>query len=158
MRAELAAARAELDLADERYARAVALSDASEFALERAVRRHGWGRVLRARRQRREATVQFRAAHDAFVELGAEPFRAAVAEDLATVGVRGLATTPQSPLAFTDREQDVVALARRGLTNRGIADELYVSQKAVEYHLRNIYGKVGVRTRRELLALDLPTV
>jgi ATP/maltotriose-dependent transcriptional regulator MalT len=157
VRALLASARRELDEADELFAQALAITDASDVALERALLHHEWGRVLRARKQRREATDQFRAAHEAFVALGAEPFRRAVEEDLATYGVRGLATSSRSSLTFTDREQDVLALVSQGLSNRAIAGELYVSEKAVEYHLRNIYGKVGVRTRRELLALDLAT-
>ena len=59
------------------------------------------------------------------------------------------------PLAvgLTEREQDVVALVRKGLTNREIAAEMYVSEKAVEYHLRNVYGKLGITSRRELRAV-----
>jgi DNA-binding NarL/FixJ family response regulator len=53
-------------------------------------------------------------------------------------------------LEFTDRESDVVALVAKGMTNREVAEELYVSEKAVEYHLRNIFGKLGIRSRREL--------
>lgn len=46
----------------------------------------------------------------------------------------------------------MVALVRRGMTNREIAVEMYVSEKAVEYHLRNVYSKLGVGSRRELRA------
>ena len=41
-------------------------------------------------------------------------------------------------------------LAARGLTNREIADRLYLSEKAVEYHLGHVFGKLGLRSRREL--------
>ena len=58
----------------------------------------------------------------------------------------------RSPLDLTPREQDVVTLVVQGKTNREVADELFVSEKAVEYHLRNVYGKVGVSSRRELRA------
>jgi DNA-binding NarL/FixJ family response regulator len=57
-------------------------------------------------------------------------------------------------LDFTEREQDVVALARKGLTNNEVAGEMYVSEKAVEYHLRNVYDKLGISSRRELRALS----
>jgi DNA-binding NarL/FixJ family response regulator len=43
-----------------------------------------------------------------------------------------------------------VALVAKGMTNREVATQLYVSDKAVEYHLRNIFGKLGIHSRREL--------
>jgi DNA-binding CsgD family transcriptional regulator len=60
--------------------------------------------------------------------------------------------TRRSPLALTERERDVVALVVQGMTNREAAAELYISGKAVEYHLGNVYGKLGIRSRRELRA------
>ena len=78
--------------------------------------------------------------------------RQAVADDLASCGIR--TATKQSPLDFTEREQDVVALVRKGMTNKEIAAEMYVSEKAVEYHLRNVYGKLGISSRRELRLQD----
>ncbi|WP_181784030.1 helix-turn-helix domain-containing protein, partial [Pseudonocardia pini] len=51
---------------------------------------------------------------------------------------------------LTDREREVVALVGRGMTNREVAAELYVTDKAVEYHLGNVYAKLGIRSRRNL--------
>jgi DNA-binding NarL/FixJ family response regulator len=79
---------------------------------------------------------------------GAEPYRQAVADDLASCGIR--TSTKRSPLDFTEREQDVVVLVRMGMTNKEIAQQMYVSEKAVEYHLRNVDGKLGISSRREL--------
>ena len=47
-----------------------------------------------------------------------------------------------------------MALVRKGFTNREVGAQLYISAKAVEYHLGNVYGKLGIRSRRELR--DLP--
>jgi DNA-binding CsgD family transcriptional regulator len=47
----------------------------------------------------------------------------------------------------------VVALVARGLTNREVAGELYFSEKAVEYHLGNVFGKLGISSRRQLRGL-----
>jgi DNA-binding NarL/FixJ family response regulator len=41
------------------------------------------------------------------------------------------------------------ALVRNGMTNKQIAAKIYVSAKAVEYHLRNVYGRLGISSRRE---------
>ncbi len=71
--------------------------------------------------------------------------------DLAACGLRA-EPVARSPLALTDREQDVAALVSKGMTNQQVADELYISKKAIEYHLRNIYGKLGITSRRELQA------
>jgi DNA-binding NarL/FixJ family response regulator len=59
----------------------------------------------------------------------------------------GLADPPDLPLSA--REAEVVALLAQGLTNKGIAQSLYLSVRTVEAHLRSIYDKLGVRTRTE---------
>ena len=51
---------------------------------------------------------------------------------------------------LTEREQTVVDLIRRGLTNREIAATLFVSTKTIEYHVHNVFEKLGLHTRREL--------
>ena len=51
--------------------------------------------------------------------------------------------------ALTERETEVVVLAARGLPNRQIGQELYISEGTVKRHLANIYEKIGVRSRNE---------
>jgi ATP/maltotriose-dependent transcriptional regulator MalT len=153
LRARLAAATGDPDEAARQFELAIATIRPDDPLLERALLHHHYGRLLHARGKRRDAVARLRAAHELLATAGAEPYRAAVAEDLATCGIRTGATESRSPLAFTDREQDVVALVRKGMTNREIAAEMYVSEKAVEYHLRNVYGKLGISSRRELLAM-----
>jgi len=53
---------------------------------------------------------------------------------------------------LSSQEQAVASLAAEGLTNREIAAELYVSVKAIEYHLTNVYAKLAIRSRRQLAA------
>ena len=49
--------------------------------------------------------------------------------------------------SLTPREMEILQLVVAGYTNKGIAAEMYISEKTVEFHLDNIYTKVGVRTR-----------
>jgi DNA-binding CsgD family transcriptional regulator len=148
LRARLAAATGNPDEAVRLFEDAVQTIRPDDGLIDRGLLRHRYGRLLRARGNRRDAVDHLRAAHELFAGVGAEPYRHAVADDLASCGIRTAAK--QSPLDLTEREQDVVALVRKGMTNKEIAAGMYVSEKAVEYHLRNVYGKLGISSRREL--------
>jgi ATP/maltotriose-dependent transcriptional regulator MalT len=147
-RARLAAASGDADEAARLFRLAIDTIRPDDPLVDRALLPHQYGRLLHARGNRRDAVEYLRTAHELFASVGAEPYRQAVADDLASCGIR--TATRQSPLALTEREQDVVALVRKGMTNKEIAAEMYVSEKAVEYHLRNVYGKLGISSRREL--------
>ena len=147
-RARLAAANGDPDEAAAQFQLAIETIRPDDPLVDRGLLRHHYGRLLHARGNRRDAVDHLRAAHEVFAGVGAEPYRQAVADDLASCGIR--TATKHSPLALTEREQDVVALVRKGMTNKEIAAEMYVSEKAVEYHLRNVYGKLGISSRREL--------
>jgi DNA-binding NarL/FixJ family response regulator len=147
VRGRLAAANKQPEEAARLFDGALATIRPDDPLIDRALLRHRYGPLLHARGNRRDAVAHLRAAHELFAGVGAEPYRRAVADDLPACGIR--TTTKQSPLDFTEREQDVVALVRTGMTNKEIAAEMYVSEKAVEYHLRNVYGKLGISSRRE---------
>jgi DNA-binding CsgD family transcriptional regulator len=55
-------------------------------------------------------------------------------------------------MALTARETEVAALAAKGASDRAIAAELFISVRTVDYHLRNVFRKRGVRSRGELAA------
>ena len=119
--------------------------------VERALLLYAVGRHRYAVGDRPGALRSLREAMELLEPLGADPFLDRMRQDLATWGGVRVVTDPsRTVLALTEREQSVAALVARGLTNRQAASELYVSQKAVEYHLSNIYGKLGVRSRQEL--------
>jgi len=48
---------------------------------------------------------------------------------------------------LTPRELEILQLVLAGYTNKAIAAEIFISKKTVEFHLDNIYTKIGVRTR-----------
>jgi DNA-binding NarL/FixJ family response regulator len=61
------------------------------------------------------------------------------------------------PGALTEREQEIVALVGRGFTNKGIAQQLFLSEGTVKVHTHHVFQKLGVKTRAELIyALSRP--
>jgi len=136
--------------AAEGFARAVELAGPDVQVLDRAELHHRFGRLLLGLGRRRDGVAQLHRARELLA--GADPFLCRVEADLASAGMRAPRRGPRSPLELTDRERDVVALVVAGMTNREAAAELYVSDKAVEYHLGNVYAKLGIRSRRELRA------
>jgi ATP/maltotriose-dependent transcriptional regulator MalT len=121
------------------------------FPLADAMLEHAHGRRLLAADRRATAVTWLNSAKARFTRLGATPFLERVVADLARAGVPAGPATPLSRL--TDRELQVAHLARQRLTNRQIAGQLYVTTKTVEYHLGNIYAKLGIRSRTQLYDL-----
>jgi ATP/maltotriose-dependent transcriptional regulator MalT len=164
LQARLTYLRARLAVADKQPERAVELFDTAvatfgpeDPCLDRAMLHHSYGRLLAARGDRRSAIDQLRSARDLLVAVGAAPFAKRVDADLAQAGIRGGENpASRSSIDLTDRERDVALLVARGLANPEVAAQLYVSRKAVGYHLGNIYAKLGISGRRELRDLILP--
>ena len=107
----------------------------------------------------REAADVWRAASATAAELGAEPLRAAL-DDLArrlgldARGSRDVVRDGESPVAaLTRREREVLRLMSRGLSNRQIGEELFISQKTASVHVSNILAKLGAATRTEAAAI-----
>lgn len=105
---------------------------------------HAHARHLLATGDRTAAASWLDAAGRCFTALGAVPYRQRVLADLARSSV------PAPLLDLTARERQVVDLVLRNNTNREIAAALHVTPKTVEYHLRNIFGRLGISSRRDL--------
>jgi DNA-binding CsgD family transcriptional regulator len=108
------------------------------------------GRLLRLTGQRREAIEHLRRASDTYLALRAAPLVARTEEELAGCGLPQTRVRRQSMLEMTSRESEVARLVAQRMTNNEIATELFVTNKAVEYHLGNIYAKFGVHSRGQL--------
>ncbi|HSK52724.1 MAG TPA: helix-turn-helix transcriptional regulator, partial [Clostridia bacterium] len=122
--------------------------DGPPFELARA--RLALGSIQRRTRRRAEARASLEAADDAFRKLGARLW-AAKAERL--LGENGDDRPAGATASLTPAERRVADLVAGGATNRSAADRLFVSVRAVEVHLTNIYRKLGIRSRTELAAL-----
>jgi DNA-binding CsgD family transcriptional regulator len=109
------------------------------------------GRLLRRMGQRRPAVERLRRANEVYLALRAVPFIAQTEEELAACQLPADPVKKQQPVfALTNRETEVAHLVGKGLSNPEIAAELFISRKAVEYHLGNIYAKCGLKGRQEL--------
>jgi DNA-binding CsgD family transcriptional regulator len=71
-------------------------------------------------------------------------------EEAVAYAVRGRGPRARHPNSLTRAERDVVAWAVKGLTTEEIAERLFISPRTVHSHLRRVYGKLGVTSRREL--------
>ena len=88
---------------------------------------------------------------------GAQPFADRCATELAACGAQPSVSAQdrQGADAFpvlSPRERRIAYLAAQGLTNQEIAGEVFVSAKTVEYHLSNVFAKLGISSRRQLSA------
>ncbi len=109
-----------------------------------------YGRLLRRTGQRSPAVERLRRASELYQALRAAPFIARTEEELAACQLPGSPARKRSALALTSRETEVAHLVGKGLSNPEIAAELFISRKAVEYHLGNIYAKCGLQGRQQL--------
>jgi len=108
------------------------------------------GRLLRRTGNRKAAVERLRRARALFAALRAAPFTERAEQELAACHLPANPTKKQSVLALTSRETEVAHLVGQGLSNPEIAAELFISRKAVEYHLGNIYAKYGLQGRQQL--------
>jgi ATP/maltotriose-dependent transcriptional regulator MalT len=109
------------------------------------------GRLLRRTGNRRDAIERLRRASEVYRALRAVPFLARTDEELAECHLPADPASKRQPvLALTSRETEVAHLVGKGLSHPEIAAELFISRKAVEYHLGNIYAKCGLSGRQEL--------
>jgi DNA-binding CsgD family transcriptional regulator len=108
------------------------------------------GRLLRRTGNRKDAIDRLRRANDLFGALRAVPFVARTEAELAACRLPADPVRKQPVLALTSRETEVAHLIGKGMSNPEIAAELFISRKAVEYHLGNIYAKCGLKGRQQL--------
>ena len=108
------------------------------------------GALLRRDNRRRDAQELLREALATARRAGAEPLAALAEDELRATGVHPRRVTLRGVEALTASELRVARLAGEGLTNREIAQELFVTTRTVEGHLTQVYGKLGLRSRAEL--------
>jgi DNA-binding NarL/FixJ family response regulator len=115
-----------------------------------------YGEWLRRENRRVDARVQLRAAHDQFASIGMEAFAERARGELLATGEKVRLRTVATRDVLTAQERQIAELARDGVSNPEIAARLFLSRRTVEWHLRNVFNKLGIRSRQDL-AQALPS-
>ncbi len=108
-----------------------------------------YGEWLRRRKRRREARIQLQAAMELLTDSGAVAFAGRARAELRATG-QLVTDQPRRPLELTPQEGNVARLAAQGRTNLEISSTLFLSVNTVDYHLRKVFQKLGITSRRQL--------
>jgi DNA-binding CsgD family transcriptional regulator len=114
-----------------------------------------YGEWLRRENRRPDAREQLRIAHELLTAIGAEAFAERARSELAAAGETVRRPTVETRASLTAQEASIARLAAAGRTNPEIGAQLFLSARTVEWHLRKVFSKLGIGSRRELRrALD----
>jgi DNA-binding CsgD family transcriptional regulator len=149
--AMLAHARGDVPQARDAFAHGQEAAGLGDSPLAQGRFELAYGHFLRRTGRRGAAVARLRTAREVLEPLGARPLLARCDAELSACGVRAEAGGTED-LGLTPREAAVAALVAAGRSNREAGAELYLSTKAIEYHLGNIFAKLGIRSRHELAA------
>jgi DNA-binding CsgD family transcriptional regulator len=120
---------------------------------EAARTRLAYGARLRRARKRVRAREELRAAIEIFERLGAQTWLDQASAELAATGETARRRDVSTLDELTPQELRIARLLADGKTTRETAEAIFVSPKTVEYHLRHVYGKLGIHSREELTAV-----
>jgi DNA-binding CsgD family transcriptional regulator len=137
-------------------ARALELHEGSMRRVDAARTQLAYGEWLRRSRRRVDARPHLRAALQTFDDLGARRWAERAAQELRASGerVEGRTVEAAGP-GLTPTERQVAGLVAQGLATRDVAARLFVSPRTVDFHLRNVFAKLGVTSRAELAHVTL---
>jgi DNA-binding CsgD family transcriptional regulator len=109
-----------------------------------------YGEWLRREKRRADAREQLGLAHRAFVAMGADGFVERARRELLATGAKVRKRRDESRDDLTPQEVQIASLARDGLSNSEIGARLFLSHRTVEWHLRNVFTKLGISSRASL--------
>jgi len=116
-----------------------------------------YGEWLRRSGRRIDARRQLRLAHGIFTEMEVDGFVERARRELLATGETARKRSVDTFDELTPQEMEISSLAGSGYTNVEIAMKLFISERTVEWHLRKVFSKLGIRSRRQLRH-ELPPV
>jgi DNA-binding CsgD family transcriptional regulator len=114
-----------------------------------------YGEWLRRAGRRIDGRHQLRTAYEMLTAMGADGFAEWARRELVATGETVRKRTVETRDELTPQEAQITRLAREGRTNPEIGAELFLSPRTVEWHLRKVFGKLGISSRKELRAATL---
>ncbi len=140
----------ERDKADRLYREAIERLGRTRIRVELARARLLYGEWLRRENRRVDAREQLRTAHEMFSHIGAEAFAERTRRELLATGETVARRTGETRAILTPQEAQIAQMARAGHSNPEIGAQLFISPRTVEYHLRKVFTKLGISSRKEL--------
>jgi DNA-binding CsgD family transcriptional regulator len=138
------------DQADRLYREAIDRLSGTRARLDLARAHLLYGEWLRRQNRRLDARTELRTASEMFLAAGAGAFGERARRELLATGEMVRQRTSQARDELTPHEAQIAGLAREGQTNPEIAAQLFLSPRTVEWHLSNVFAKLGISSRREL--------
>jgi ATP/maltotriose-dependent transcriptional regulator MalT len=138
------------DEVDELHRQAIESLGHTRMVAHLARARLTYGEWLRREGRRVDAREQLRAAHEIFTSMGANGFADRTQRELLATGEKVRKRRDDTRDDLTPQELQIAQLARAGHTNPEIGAELFLSPRTVEWHLRKVFTKLGISSRRGL--------
>lgn len=143
------------DTAERLYREAIERLARTRVRVELARAQLLYGEWLRRENRRVDARAQLGVAHDMFSEIGAEAFAERARSELQATGAKVRNHVVATHAALTAQEAQIARLAGEGLTNSEIGVQLFISRHTVEWHLRKVFSKLGIASRKEIRTMRL---
>ena len=132
------------------FIEAIERLERANIVLHLARTRLSYGEWLRRMNRRLDARRQLNSAHEMFTRMGAQGFAERARRELVATGEKVRKQQLSSGDELTAQEAQIARLAADGLTNSEIGAQLFISTHTVEWHLRKVFVKLGITSRRQL--------
>jgi DNA-binding CsgD family transcriptional regulator len=137
------------------FDRALAHHTSGGRPYDRARTHLAYGELLRGSQRRIDARTHLRSALEIFEDLWATPLITRATQELRASGETARRRDPSTSVGLTPMERQVAQLVSKGMSNKEVAAQCWISHRTVAFHLRNCFTKTGVTSRGELAQLDL---
>jgi DNA-binding CsgD family transcriptional regulator len=142
------------EVADGLFTEAIERLERTRIVVHHARAHLRYGEWLRRVNRRIDARRHLSVAHEMFIRMGAQAFAERARRELVATGEKVRKQPVSSGGELTAQEAQIAKLAGDGLTNQEIGAQLFISTHTVEWHLRKVFVKLGITSRRQLRTMS----